>query len=494
MRFRSLAACVCIATLIAALASPLTAEAHAFAAPYTLPVPFWLYAYGSTVALLVSFVFFVLFSSHSLARSAARSVDDKSSKQGFQATFLAPPVIVSILRAACVLMLILTIWSGLVGTQNPFLNFNMTWFWMIFMLVCFYLTAVVGNLYEVLSPWSALCDGFMRLYPGAFSGFLPYPKRVGFVPALFAYMSLIALELFGKALPSGLSIYLIGYSLWCVAGAWVFGKRAWLAHADAFSLIFLFAGLLAPVKWSISKGKVHASWRAPFAGFKGLPRPSLSLTLVILFMLSSTAFDGVHDSMVWNKWFWTKFYPLSQPLVTRLFKDPYGAAASLYYGWQWTCLVLSPFAYLLGYVAVLALGKAIVGSSASLARLIGDFAWSLVPIAFFYNVTHYYTVAIGQSPQIAKLISDPLGKHWDIFGTTSLDIQPLLLNASFVWHSQVGLILAGHVLSVYLAHAQSFKSFDTRASAIFSQLPMLCLMVLLTTSGLWILSLPMAAG
>jgi hypothetical protein len=63
-----------------------------------------------------------------------------------------------------------------------------------------------------------------------------------------------------------------------------------------------------------------------------------------------------------------------------------------------------------------------------------------------------------------------------------------------VWHTQVALILAGHIVSVYLAHVEALKVFPNPRHAVLSQLPMLVLMVLLTTVGLWILSLPIDAG
>jgi len=63
-----------------------------------------------------------------------------------------------------------------------------------------------------------------------------------------------------------------------------------------------------------------------------------------------------------------------------------------------------------------------------------------------------------------------------------------------VWHAQVALILVGHVVSVYLAHAQALQLFPGEKQAVWSQLPMLTLMVLFTTVGLWILSLPIAGG
>ena len=64
----------------------------------------------------------------------------------------------------------------------------------------------------------------------------------------------------------------------------------------------------------------------------------------------------------------------------------------------------------------------------------------------------------------------------------------------WVWHTQVALILFGHIVSVYLAHVVALRVFPTRREAMLSQLPMLCLMVFFTVAGLWILALPMQSG
>jgi hypothetical protein len=118
----------------------------------------------------------------------------------------------------------------------------------------------------------------------------------------------------------------------------------------------------------------------------------------------------------------------------------------------------------------------------------------LVPIVVVYHFTHYYTLGLAQVGQLIRLVSDPLGKGWNLFGTGRLQIPPFLLPIEVVWHTQVALIVIGHVASVYLAHVVALRVFAGAREAVISQVPMLVLMMLLTTMGLWILSLPLAAG
>ena len=93
-----------------------------------------------------------------------------------------------------------------------------------------------------------------------------------------------------------------------------------------------------------------------------------------------------------------------------------------------------------------------------------------------------------------KLVSDPFGVGWNLFGTAHTTIQPLMLDVGGIWLTQVALILFGHIVSVYLAHVEALRIFASPRRAVVSQLPMLALMTMFTNLGLWILSLPIAGG
>ncbi len=116
--------------------------------------------------------------------------------------------------------------------------------------------------------------------------------------------------------------------------------------------------------------------------------------------------------------------------------------------------------------------------------------YSLVPIAIAYQVAHYYTYLLIQGQGMISHLSDPFGWGWNLFGTAGYEIEPVIVDAAFVWYSQVALIVAGHVVAVYLAHLTSVRFYATPGKALRSQLPMLALMIFYTISSLWILSQP----
>ena len=476
--------------LIAALSSLFSgaASAHIMGVVYTLPIPFWMYAFAASAALALSFLVVGLFVGVEGAARNFRTIE-------LGALFNAPAARIAriVFRVLSVFLLALTILTGLFGTVNPAGNFSVTFFWIVFVLGFAYLTAVIGDIYALVNPWRVLCDWMERLRPGWFRSRLQYPQWLGYYPALALYLAFIWLELFARASPRVLGEVLLAYSLLNIAGAVLFGSVAWFRYGELFAVFFRLIAKIAPLEYVANPtagapGRLRV--RQPFIGLLEEPAEHPSLLLFVLFMLSSTAFDGVHETLPWVQIFWKDLYP---PLSS-FWARPYLFFVDIYYYWQWAMLWISPLVYLAPYLLFVWLMKIVTGSQKTVRELALLFTFSLVPIAFVYNVTHYYTLLVDQAPAMLPLISDPFGLGWNLFGTARMEQQPIILLADGVWHTQVVLILFGHIVSVYLAHAQALRLFPQRRQALWSQFPMLALMMLFTTAGLWILSLPIAAG
>jgi hypothetical protein len=466
------------------------AAACVFGAVYNLPIPFGMYAYGATAALVASFaiVGYVLKAQPAGAHQAMTGphADD---------TVVAsvPRWLVTGLSLVSVLGLVLTIASGLLGTPNRLANFGMTFFWIVFALGLAYATALLGDVYALINPWRALCRWVETLSPSAFAGRIRYPAWFAYYPALFIYMGFVWIELFGQILPDTLSIILIAYTLCNLFAAWLFGKDVWFRYGEFFSVFFRLIGKMAPVEY-VASGNHDRPYqirlRKPFVGLLHDSAEHVSLLLFVIFMLSSTAFDGAHETLPWVGIFWKGIYPALAAVIDQ----PYFFFLNIYYFWQSATLLLLPVVYLVIYVCLLWLAKIVADSDVPLRTLALRFAFTLIPIAFVYNLTHYYTDLLIQGVLVVRMISDPFNFGWNLFGTSGWLADPIVLDAGGVWHTQVGLILFGHIVSVYLAHVEALKVFPMRRHAMLSQLPMLVLMVLLTTVGLWILSLPIGAG
>jgi hypothetical protein len=441
---------------------PKLASAHAFGQLYNLPVPFWLYLYGGAAAVIVSFFVIGYF-----FNKTAETISYTSNPFGnLNSKFI------TVLQVISIILFLLTIATGLFGRNSSLSNFNMTFFWIIFMLGLAYMTALIGNVYHFINPWKIL---FSRIGDEVIS----YPKWLGYYPALIFYFGLIWLELVGGVDPRGLSIVLIIYTLINISGVMTFGAVNWFRYAELFSVFFRLIGKVSPVEYR--SGRLHL--RPPFVGLLKESAEHFSLLLFVLFMLSSTAFDGFRETLPWVRLYWWYL----EPSMSSLF------GGNAYHVFDTLGLLLSPFVFLLIYICLIWLAKLVTKSSLTLKELILRFAFTLIPIALVYNVAHYYTLVFSEGTNIIRLISDPFGFGWNLFGTAKMFYR-IILDANFVWHSQVSFILLGHIASVYLAHIVSLQLFPSQKKAILSQIPMLVLMVAYTMIGLWILSQPLTGG
>ncbi len=481
----------CIAALCAA---PAAAQAHSFGRLYNLPVPLWMYLYGAAAALLLSFLIVGYFLKAPVA-AAARAGRDLGDSGWVK--LLRRLRLLYWLKGLSVLGLLLCMLTGFLGNRDPYRNFNMTFFWVVFMLGFSYLSAVLGDLYAAINPWRVIAAMLERGIRGYSRGRWRYPPALAYWPALGFYMAFIWIELFVFNRPLSLAVMLAVYSAINLLGVWLIGGSAWFRYCEFLSVFLRLIARMAPFDyWPAERAGARGSlrWRMPFAGVIEDRADSWSLLLFVLFMLSSTAFDGLHATAPWFKLFWADPLGLVRPWVG---KPPIMAYATLrpyYVVWESLCLLLSPFLYLGFYLLFIALAKLLSRSRRTLRELALTFAFSLLPIALVYNITHYYTLLLSQGVMMVSLLSDPFGLGWNLFGTAGLLRAPILPAMGLVWHSQVGLILFGHIVSVCLAHVEALRMFPSRRQALLSQIPMLFLMVCFTAAGLWILAQPIAAG
>lgn len=463
-----------------------SASAHSFGQTYTLPVPVWLYLYGATAALIVSFAMVGYF-------VTAKSIAASRREYGLFIGRASSRRLLGALRVLSVGVLLLAIIAGVIGTQNIYRNINMTLFWVIFVLGFTYLTALMGDWFALVNPFRVLVEWVERVLPRLFCGRWRYPEALEYWPALILYIVFIWIELFGRSTPFSLSVTLASYTLLNFLACWSVGKESWFEHGEFFGVFLRLIAKIAPLRVEPGeRGSLEGLYlRQPFSGLiQQRPLP-LGLLVFVLFILASTAFDGLHETAIWVAAFWKNLYQLVLiPIYGNAPPVTFPAIQKLFLGYQSAALLLSPFIYLGVYALTIYLAQVITRRVVPFKQLLMYFGFSLMPIAFAYHLTHYLTLLQVQGAQMQRLISDPFGLGWNLFGTAKLAVN-VIPDMAFVWHMQVFLIIAGHVMSVYLAHVQALSVFPDRRSAILSQLPMLVLMVAFTTFGLWVLSLPL---
>lgn len=455
------------------------AQAHSFGQLYTLPVPFWLYGWACAATLLLSFLVLAWFFSQPASRLA-------SEPRAIVWRDLPAPGVM-LLQRLSLLALLLAIITGFLGTQDAYRNLSMTLFWIVFVLGMTYLTAVAGDVFALVNPWHWLARGLTRQR-------CAYPVWLGCWPALLLYMAFVWSELFAGYSPQSLAGALLGYTLFNLFASWLFGASVWFAQGESFAVLFRLIGKLSPLAYRPATPTQRAGWhwQRPGTALVASQPQSLSEVLFILFMLSSTAFDGLHATETWALMYWRDVFALLSPWLGSNIVTAYATLQPLYVLYQTLALMLSPVFYLAIFAACLAIMKRITACPTPLRELIFRFSYSLLPIVVVYHFTHYFTLVLGQGVQLPMLLSDPLGAGWNLFGVDDVKPSGLLLDMAWVWHIQVAAILLGHIASVVAAHAVARRAFSSPAQVWLSQLPLLVLMMAFTVFGLWILAQPLS--
>jgi hypothetical protein len=471
--------------------APTAATAHTLVVPYTLPVPFWMYLFACGATLVLTFAALGVAATVPVPARAGSAL--ASSDSGLGIGWVLPRPLVEVLRLSAVFCLGLTIIGGLVGSPDPGINIGMILFWIGFLLFFNYLTVVLGNTYSFINPWRAVIEWGEAAGLPRFTGRLKYPKALAYWPAFLFYVGLIWLELMVLPVPASLSAVLIVYSVITFAGAWLFGKDAWFGRGEVFSVFFQMVGLLAVVCYerTLDGRRFRLRLRAPLSGAVEELPDHISLVLFVLFMLSSTTYDGIKDTGLWQSIYWTNLLNLLQPLWDGDLARAQALLEPGYEVYQRGGLLLSPFLYAAVYQAVMAVTRFATNGALSIKTLALNFAFSVIPIAVVYNFAHYYTVLLNIVTPLPYILSDPFGRGWNLLGLTQTTEQPPL-DMGGIWNTEVAVILAGHLASVYVAHVIAVRVFPSQHIALRSEIPLLFLMVAYTFFGLFVLSLPLA--
>jgi hypothetical protein len=288
---------------------------------------------------------------------------------------------------------------------------------------------------------------------------------------LFAFASL-ELAYSDPASPRALAFAIALYTYVALFGMASFGRETWDRNGEAFAVLFRYLARIAPLH--AVEGRIHVRW--PFTGLAGA-EPAAGAVAFIAVMLGSVLFDGYSRTSSW------------QDLAARI-EGPYVIDNP---GFGELLVTLLYLGGLLGAVLLVGLAYeaacAIAGRAVSAPRsLSSDFLFSLVPIAFVYLVAHYVSLFIEQGQFAVPLLSDPLGRGWNLFGTAGVVPAQGVLGPEAVWYVQVGALVTGHVAGLAIAHDRAVTVFPERNDALRSQYAMLGLMVLYTVGGMWVLS------
>ncbi|MGZ8665755.1 MAG: fenitrothion hydrolase [Solirubrobacterales bacterium] len=454
--------------------------AHALVARQDLPVPAWLFAWGASIVLIVSF--FAL----SVGWRRARFEEDgwRPLGAGVSRVLLGVPTQV-VCGLIGVFLLGVAIYSGLRGTEAPDRNFALTFFFVTAWLGFPLFSVFLGDVFRPFNPWRAagrMAGWAFRGIAGQGAAHRRYPQRLGRWPAAIGLVAVVWLEIvYGSSggVAVGLSPHAaaeaaIAYSLYTFAMMALFGTEEWCRKGEVFSVYFgMFSQLGA---FEARDGRLGV--RRPLAASTSWATVPGSAAVVIA-SIGTTSFDGAQEGV------------LKAPLL-----DTFNWLADRGVDLTWAlrgadtifmalCIGGIALVYLLGVR-----GMRTVGGAPPLATLRSGFAHTLIPIAFAYLLAHYFSLFIFQEQaQFTYLLSDPLGTTTtDLFGTASSGVDYTVISANAIWYVQVGALVVGHVLGLTLAHDRAVAYWSDYRQASRSQYWMLAVMVAFTCFGLYLLS------
>jgi hypothetical protein len=454
--------------------------AHALLARSDLPIPAWLFAWGASIVLIVSF--FAL----SAGWRTPRFEQDhwRPLGAGFSRVLISLPV-QAICGAIGVFLLGVAVYAGLEGTEAPDRNFALTFLFVTCWLGFPLFSVFLGDVFRPFNPWRAvgrLVGGGFAAIAGQRPAHLAYPEMLGRWPAAVGLLAFVWLEVVyggsgGVAVvlsPHPAAVAALVYTVYTLTMMAIFGVERWCQTGEVFSVYFgMFARLGA---FNVEDG--HLGRRRPLAAAARWVTVPGSVALVIA-SIATTVYDGAQEGAFKGaiEWLFDRFVDAGIGLTAsqRL-------AATIF---MLLCFAGVALVYLIGIR-----GMASVKGAPPLSKLRSGFAHTLIPIAFAYLVAHYFSLFVFQEQaQFTYLLSDPLGTATtDLFGTASGGIDFKLLSANAIWYVQVGALVIGHVVGLVLAHDRATAYWGDYRQAARSQYWMLAVMVAFTCFGMYLLS------
>ena len=439
----------------ATLSRPVVAHAGSLAGSLrTVPAPFWLVLLSGGGVVGVSF----LFSSFVTDTETLDAVAARRLRLGLTAVAdRFRPVV----RWAGVAVLAGVVWAGLTGPRIPLANLAVLTVWVGWWAGFTMFTYLVVNLWPVVNPWRTLARAVRRVV-----GTEPrsLPERAGAWPAVVGLVVLVWVEVVSPVAsdPRALAVAVLGYTAVTVTGAVRYGP-SWFERVDPVARVFRLYGLLAPIQRTDAGLTLRVPGSALVRYPDSMDGDDVAFVVALLWV---TTYDGVVATVAWQA---------TQARVAAV-----GVPAWLY---SLVFAFVGFACFLAVYRLAARLARATADTYVTARFVAGWFAPALLPIAAGYHLAHFLGYFLGLSPALVAVASSPLSPPAAV---------PVLALPAWFGGVQLALVVGGHLVAVWVAHARSFDVFPGRLQPLRSQYPFVAVTVAYTVTSLWVVAQPVA--
>ena len=344
-----------------------------------------------------------------------------------------------------VFILSLLILPGLIGNEEAKTSITPLIIWVFLWIGVPVLGLVFGDIYSKFNPLSIIPSPEKK------------PATVWFAAALFLGLTWFELVWRKPGNPTHIGIVFILLMLITTSTRIIFGKAS--IEVDPLHLLHhLYAKLRFTVSKPIYKNMLENI--ANLSNFKGME-------YFILLMIGTVTYDGLRGTTFWYNLFGSSTLDIT--FSTFAF---FGINIVIIGSYRFACWF----------------ALKVSGEKQDLNNISLLFGHTMLPIAFAYHVTHYLSLLLYESQTILYRLNDPYGIGWNLFGIDEVTINYFLTPVA-LWGIQVFVTLAGHMLSVVLAHDLAIKLFGHQQSDK-TQYIFLLITVGLTLQALFVLSVP----
>ena len=402
--------------------------------------PKWLLLSGAIAAMLAAYLYVrATFRSSQLAESVAKTtpkwLDD------------AAAVVRILLQIFGVALLVLAIATGLWGNKQPASNVAELLLFIAAWYVPIVVNAVFGNVFVAANPFVTITNGMRRIgvkfrthnNPATWTA----PVMIGaFVWYEFAY--------FNSLSPRNCGVFVVAYVIAVAIGVAVWGTE-WLEVGEGFGVLF---GVIGSMGIFCGDSEDRLRFRKPGSGLASSTFTSTQLLTVVV-VLAGFVYD-IANFQTASK---------SQSVFGKLARGWANMKIGRV-GWSSTFVATLQLAWVLAGIVMIWMGASRRSWWATKA---------LVPLTIGFVIAHNYVRILTDVQNTFAQISDPFGRGWDIFGTTSYFPSTFGTSVTTVGYVKAIVVALFGGLTLVVLHDRAIERSGVREALNDSIGPILCI-------------------